>query len=30
MRELYLDLRGDPWFVTDAVRLENRRDADTQ
>jgi hypothetical protein len=30
MQELYLDRRGDPWFVTDAVRLENRRDADTQ
>jgi hypothetical protein len=30
MRELYLDRRGNPWFVTDAVRLEDRRDAGTQ
>jgi hypothetical protein len=27
MQELYLDDRGDPWFVTDAVRPEDRRDS---
>ena len=30
MQELYLDEQGDPWFVTDAVRLEDRRDPGTQ
>jgi hypothetical protein len=30
MQELYLDDRGDPWYVTDAPRLEDRRDAGTQ
>jgi hypothetical protein len=30
MRELYLDEQGDPWFATDAVRLEDRREPGTQ
>jgi hypothetical protein len=30
MQELYLDEEGDPWFVTDAVRLQDRRDPGTQ
>jgi hypothetical protein len=30
MQELYLDRRGNPWFVTDALRLEDRLDAGTQ
>ena len=30
MQELYLDDRGDPWYVTDAIRREARRDSDTE